>query len=154
MEQNTIELRRFRRFLRNCPGLVFDNVFVYSRNQFPDIFEAPRKVVIVEIRSIARDDPARKLTDFGISLRHARCRKTAGAVLGKHGDSAAEEIAQIIRQIAVSPLNNGLDSEVAILAEHHFPQEVIAQELRSKNLIENEGIHDVTARLRHLHVLR
>src|SRR5207249_4509212 len=44
--------------------------------------------------------------------------------------------------------------KVSILSEHHFSQHVVAQELRTKDLLKNEWVHDVAAGFRHLDVLR
>ena len=64
-----------------------------------------------------------------IALRFARRRNTPAAVFGEHGDSAAEEIPEVIREVAVRALDDGLRSEVAVLSEHHFAQQVVAQKL-------------------------
>src|SRR5438093_10148898 len=129
MEQNAIEPLCFRRLFRNCPWLVFYDVLVHPRNQLPNILEPARKVVVVEIRSMIRYDARGKVTDFRISLRLVWRRNTPGPVFGKHGDGTAQKIPEVVCEVAVRALDDRFECEIAILSEHHFPQQVIPQKL-------------------------
>ena len=75
------------------------------------------------------DEPRGKFANFRISLRLAGRRNTPGAVFRKHGDGAAQKIAEVVREVAVRALDDRLESEIAILSEHHFTQQVIPQKL-------------------------
>ena len=145
MKQHTIELLCFLRLFGDRPRLIFDDVLIDPRNELPHVFETPREIVVIEIVSITLDDPPRQFADLGVTFRFSRRRNVACAILGNHRCCAAEKISQVIGEIAVETLNDRLDGEVAVLAEDHFPQQVIAQKLRSKNFVEDEWVHHIPA---------
>src|SRR5262245_25145572 len=153
MEQNAVELLRFGWPLRYSPRLILDDVLVHPRNQLPDILKTPREVVVVEVPSIVVDDASRKFTHLGIAGGGSGRWNTACAIFRNHGHRAAEEIAEIVSKITVVTLNDRIEREITVLTENHLAEDVIAQELRSKNLVENEWVHNVPTRLRHLDVL-
>src|SRR5215510_13391922 len=81
MEQNPVEPLRFRRPFCYCPRLILDDVLVHARNQLPDIFKTARKVVIVEVLSIAVGHASSKFTHLGVALGATRRWNAACAVL-------------------------------------------------------------------------
>src|SRR5205823_9807058 len=70
-------------------------------------------------------------------------------ILGNHRPGPAQKIAKIIREVTVPPLDNGVVAEIAILAENHFAQEVVPQQLRTEDFVEYERIDNIAARFGH-----
>ena len=58
-------------------------------------------------------------------------RGSAFAVLGDHRQRALRQIAEVVRQIRVDAVDDGLVGETAVLAERHLAQEEIADLVRA-----------------------
>src|SRR5262249_5936143 len=116
MKKHTVELLCLGRFLCQNPGFVFHNVLVYTRDQFPDVLQTSGKVVVIEIRPMRRYDPAGMVTHFAVTFSFTWRWNTARPIFRDHRDSTAQEVSEVVRQVAIRPLNNGVDCEIAILA--------------------------------------
>ena len=134
MKQDTVQLLGLRWLSRNGPWLVLDDVFVNTRNQFPDVFQTARKAVVVKVSAVALNDTAGQFAYFVVALRLAWRGNAAAAVLGNHGRRPAEEVSKIIRKVAIGSLDDGIKAEITILAEDHLAQQVVAQKLGAEDL--------------------
>ena len=74
----------------------------------------------------------------------------AAEVLLAHGDGAAEQVAQIVRQIAVDAGDQGFVGEHAIVAEGNLTQQEVADGIHAVAVAQDHGIHHVAHGLGHL----
>ena len=82
--------------------------------------------------------------------RARRIRHLALEIAGDHGQRAAGQIAQPIRQIGVVALHQRIEGKRSILPKHDFAQQKITQRVRAEHVENRFRTHDVAARLRHL----
>ena len=65
----------------------------------------------------------------------------AAAVLVDHRQGAAGEVAQAVGEIGIVALDQGVVAEIAVLAEDHFAQQVIAQRVGAECLLDGRRAH-------------
>ena len=80
----------------------------------------------------------------------AGLRQHAGILLGDHRQRALRQIAEVVGEIGIGAVYDGLVVVAAVLAERYFAQQEIAQLIDAVLHREIEGIDDVADRLRHL----
>ena len=153
VKQDAVEPACLRRLLRQHPWLVFDDVLVDAGNQLPHAFEHAGKIVIIELRDAGCDNLARKRAHVGVTRGLAWRWNDAAAIFRDHRHRPAQKIAQIVGEITVGALNQGVIAEIAVLAKHHLTQDEIAEQLRTEYLVELIRIQNIAARFGHLFVL-
>ena len=66
-----------------------------------------------------------------------------------HGQRAAGEIAESIRQIGVIALHQRIEAKRSILPEDDLAQQEVAKGVAAKHIHDGFGAHDISTRLRH-----
>ena len=74
----------------------------------------------------------------------------AAEVLLAHGDGAAEQVAQIVRQIAVDAGDQGFVGEHAIVAEGNLTQQEVADGIHAVAVAQDHRVHHIAHGLGHL----
>ena len=69
---------------------------------------------------------------------------------GDQRQRAGDQVAQIVGQVAVGPLNHGLVGKVAVGSKGDLPQQKIPHRIRTEVVEQQVGVDDVAARLGHL----
>ncbi len=66
-----------------------------------------------------------------VGIRLARGRYAATPVACDHGQNAVQQVAQVVGQVVRVAAQERLARELAVLAERHFPQHIVAQRVHS-----------------------
>ena len=74
----------------------------------------------------------------------------AAEVLLAHGHGAAEQVAQVVGQVAVDAVDQGLVGEHAVVAEGDLTQQEVADGVHAVAVAQDHGVHDVAHGLGHL----
>ena len=85
----------------------------------------------------------------GLRQRAGRRHGTV-AVLGDHRQGALRQVAEVVGQIGIDPVDDRLVRVIAVLAERHLAHEEIAQLVDAVGVGQRERIDHVADRLRHL----
>ena len=72
------------------------------------------------------------------------------AVLEGHREAAAHQIAQVVGQVGIDPLDETLFAEARIEPEHHVPKQEIAEGIEAVFVLQVQGLDDVSQALGHL----
>ena len=103
------------------------------------------------------DDGARGFRDDGgervlgvADGRGFRRGDLAFAITADHGQGAAGEIAQAVGEVAVVAREQGVVAEIAVLAEGHVAQQVIAQGIDADGARDGLGVSDIAFGFAHL----
>src|SRR6185437_7252503 len=143
--------------LAKLPRLVFYDVLVYRTHERPHVLQRARKLKarIQLIRAL--DDFSCKLRDRVIAGATRGFRRGIGNLLAEvardHRKRSARKISEIVRQIRVIALHEGVEGETAVLAKNYFPKQEITQRIVAEHVDHSFGAHDIAARLRHLVLL-
>src|SRR5688572_21263050 len=133
MKQHAVESRGFRRFLGNRPRLVFNDVFIHASDKLPGVFKGAREGEVLEIRAVIPHYSRGKLPDVLVANSFSGSRNFSVPVLGNHRAGATQQIAEVVGQVAVPSLDNGVIAEIAVLAENHLPQQVVTDQFGSED---------------------
>ena len=143
---------RDRILLAQHPGLLRGEVPVGLGDHGPDLGERRVKGEILPwppAPSPAARRPAHSMSLVGLrecaGLRHGTV-----AVLGDHRQGALRQVAEVVGEIGVDPVDDRLVGVVAVLAERDLAQEEVAQLVDAVGIGERERIDHVADRLRHL----
>src|SRR6185437_3393115 len=144
--------------LAQRPGLILHQVFVYRSHQRPGRFQRARELKIVEMRTELAYGAPGALRNLVIRrfarLRGRGIRHLPAKVARNHGQRAAGQVAQVIRQVGVIALHQRVEGKRPVLPEHDFAQQEITQRVPAHRFHNGFGAHHVAARLRHLVVLK
>ena len=147
----TIQCHRFLGFalFHEVPGLVLIDRFVGDRQRPPELFEVAVDLHLKEQRLEfgQRGFGLRHL--FGVVCAHVLTLNAPVEVFAAHPDEAVEEVAQIIPQIGVDPVDQCPLAEVAVPAEGDFPEHEVAEILQSVRIGDLFGVDDVPFGLGH-----
>ena len=96
-----------------------------------------------------RNGSGERLLSFadGCGLRRG---DLAFAIAADHGQRAAGEIAQAVGEVAVVAREQGVVAEIAVLAERHVAQQVVAQRIDADGARDRLGVGDVAFGFAHL----
>ena len=130
------------------PGCGFVDVLVGHAYQLPDGVERLVKGDVRHGRVNPPDRFQRRVAQPPVNILHGRRRGDAAAeVFGGHGQGAAEQVAEIVGQLAVDAVNEGLVGKVGVQAEGSFPEEEEADRVGPIAGDQAVGLHHIVERL-------
>ncbi len=137
--------------LGQCPGSRFVDVLVGALDDCKDLHQSLRDGQLVHVGG----DLAGQLVDHGLQLSvdglgAGHIVHSAAKVLLAHGHSAAQQVAQVVGQVAVDAVDQGLVGEHAVVAEGDLTQQEVADGIHAVAVAQDDGVHDVAHGLGHL----
>ncbi|OQB51161.1 MAG: hypothetical protein BWX98_02568 [Candidatus Aminicenantes bacterium ADurb.Bin147] len=101
------------------------------------------------------DGPVLHLSERLPDLRVVRFLRSGGGdrpleVIADHGQGPADEVAQVVGQVGVDPVDETLVAEIPVQADRNLPQEEIPQRVGTHRPEKNIGIQNVALRFGHL----
>ena len=141
--------------LAEDPGLGDIDIAVAIADQLPDFAQRQRELKGVHVLFHQRGQGLTMLAQLGVRLLFLAGRgQHAAKVLFDHGHRAADQVAQVVRQIGIDAAQDGFQRAVAIRAKGHFAQQVIAQRVHAIALHNRLGIHHIALGFAHLIVAK
>ena len=74
----------------------------------------------------------------------------AAEVLLAHGNGAAEQVAQVVGQVAVDAIDQGLVGEHAVVAKGDLTQQEVADGVHAVAVAQDHGVHHIALGFAHL----
>ena len=106
----------------------------------------------IHVRANLAEHRIRRIQQRAV-LRRGRCGKRrhhTGAVLEDHRQHALRQIAEIIRKIAVHPVDHGTPGKVTVIAEGHLTHQEVARLVETEFLGKKVGVDHIAKRLGNL----
>ena len=102
------------------------------------------------IASVHRASTSGNIRETPSSASYSRFRDYTVEITPDHRQGPAEQVAEIVCEIAVIAFDEALIREVAVLAMDHITQQEIPQRVGTVRIDDVEGLHDIAKALRHL----
>ncbi len=134
------------------PGGILVDILVCTGDDLEDLRQGVLEGVVLHLLLIAAPEAGDQLLQLPVLLRVAGLsgRQSAAEVLAHHGHGAAEQVAQIVGQVHVDGVDEGLVGEIAVRAEGEGTQQEEAQGVHAEVLRQQIGVHHVALGLGHL----
>ena len=138
--------------LGQCPGGVFVNVLVGALHYLEDFGQCLGDQQLVHVLGHAVSQIADHFLQLGIQcgIAFALIGHSAAKVLFAHGHAAAQQVAQIVCQIAVDAVDQSLVGKHTVIAEGNLAQQEIADGIHAVALAQHLGVDHVAHALAHL----
>src|ERR1700674_2806992 len=117
------------------PRLLGSEIFVSGGDQRAQQFERLGKSkLVVKLQNFA-DRGLRLLRErFVLRLQRPRLRNFSATILLDHRRGAAGEVAEAVGEVAVVARDEGIVTEVAILAENRLSQKIVAKRVHTEDV--------------------
>ena len=149
--QDRVEARFARLFLREDPRRGLVDVLVRAAHQDPDRLERHVELELVHLGLDIACRIHRDLLEFVVDRFADHCiRHDAAVVFLDHRDRAADEVAQVVRQVVVQSLQKDFVGEDAVLPEGVLAQQEVLQRVDAVAVDQDDRIHDIALGLAHL----
>ena len=107
--------------------------------------------LVIEGGADALQETAGQVEQFGVlGTELARFGHAGVEVLVHHRQRALRQVAQLVGQIGVDPVDDALFAVAAVLAERHLAQQEIAHLIDAEAVDQRHRVDDVPHRLAHL----
>ena len=137
--------------LGQSPGSGLVDILVGALDHGKDLHQGLRNGQVIHVCS----DLAQQLIDHGLQLRvdglgASGLVDRAAEVFLAHGNGAAEQVAQVVGQVAVDAVDQGLVGEHAVVAKGNLTQQEVADGVHAVAVTQDHRVHNVAHRLGHL----
>ena len=137
--------------LGQCPRCGLVDILVGALDDRKDLHQCLRDGQVIHIGS----DLGCQLIDHGLQLGvdglgTSHVMHSAAEVFFAHGHGAAEQVAQVVRQITVDAVDQCLVGEHTIVAKGDLAQQEVADGVHAVAVAQDNGVYHVAHRLGHL----
>ncbi len=137
--------------LAQGPGFLFCEVGVGVCEDGPDALECAVECLLVEVCTDGLVEGCRLVEDLAVGFgEFAVGGDGTAAVLGDHGQGTLGEVAEVVCQVGVDAVDDGLFGVGAVLTEGHFTHEEESYGVHTERVDKVCGVDNVTDGLGHL----
>src|SRR5713226_7132563 len=130
--------------LAERPGMLGGQIFVRCGDERPNLFQRERESQFVVLLEDFSDRLLRFRGQRGVlRLKRGWLGNFSAAVLLDHRGGAAGEVAEAVGEVAVVALDEGVVTEIAVLAEDGFAQKIVAKRVHTEDVNDGPRANDV-----------